>query len=121
MEEIRMLEFLKQKEACKKSDMPRWIKDEMDYLSDLVIKRAEMVNGSLEGVSLYFPSDYKNYDLFLRFAKMFKSSFGVVNAKKNVYMIFNIGLGYSYVILDKTMKKSIEEANNRYEKKTKKK
>lgn len=121
MKDLRLEEFLRLKEACKKSDMPRWIKYEMDYLSDIVIKRANENNGSLDGVSLNFPDDFKNYDLFLRFAKIFKASFGIINANHNIYKIFDIGQGFACVVLDKSVRRTIEEANKRYEKKNRRK
>ena len=121
MKEIRVDDIVQLQESCNKLDMPNWIKYEMNYLCNVVIKKANDNNGLLDGIQLYFPDDYKNYDLFLRFAKLFKCSFGVVSAKWNRYVIYDIGQGYSYVILDKSMRKSIEEADSRYGKKGRRK
>lgn len=121
MERIQDDEFIKLQEECQKSDLSRWIKEEMEYFCKLIEKRAEKNNCSISQVVLNYPNDCNNYNIFLRFAKMFKCSFAVINERAGQYKIYNIGEGYHYIIIDKQKSKSNEEADRRYEKKGRRK
>ena len=121
MEENLHEEFIRLQEECQKSGLSNWIKDEMEYLCKLVEKKAEEGNCSISGVVLNFPEDCKNYNTFLRFAKLFKCSLALINERRGLYKIYNICQGYHYIIIDKQRNKRNEEADRRYEKKGRRK
>ena len=121
MEGILHDEFIRLQEECQKSDLPRWIKDEMEYLCKLIEKKAERNNCHISGVVLNFPEDCNNYNIFLRFAKLFKCSLAVINERRGLYKIYNICQGYHYIIIDKQKSQRNQEADKRYEKKGRRK